>query len=454
MRNSTIEILYQHYLRHPEVSTDTRNIQPGSIFFALKGERFDANTFTAQALEAGAACVVIDNPDYYLDQRCILVPDVLTALQDLARHHRTQLDIPFIGLTGTNGKTTTKELIKAVLAEKYQTFATRGNLNNHIGVPLSILSIPRGTEIAVIEMGANHQGEIAFLSDICMPDYGLITNVGLAHLEGFGGFEGVKKGKGELYAHLKQHQGTALIHRDNPHLLEMAAGAGLSKIIYYGTGPANTICGELLDADPFIRISWHTGTDPETGTANPDTPKHTVQLNLTGAYNFENILAAITIGQIFGLSPGQISKGLSGYQPQNNRSQLTQTANNTIICDFYNANPSSMSAALSNMNSQKADRKAVIIGDMFELGEEAPGQHERIAREAVASGVNLLVLIGRHFFAQKDKLSFAAPAGKKILFFENPEEAGSYLSANSLKNHLILLKGSRGMALEKLLPLL
>jgi len=452
MRNSTIETLYQHYLRHPQVSTDTRNIQPGSIFFALKGERFDANTFTAQALEAGAAYVVIDNPDYHLDQRCVLVPDVLTALQDLARHHRAQLSIPFIGLTGTNGKTTTKELIKAVLAEKYQTFATRGNLNNHIGVPLSILAIQPGTEIAVIEMGANHQQEIAFLSNISRPTHGLITNVGMAHLEGFGGFEGVKKGKGELYTHLKEHHGTALIHRDNPYLLEMAAGAGLSKIIYYGTEPTDTVCGELLEADPFIKISWHTGADLKTGTA--DTQKHTVQLNLTGAYNFENILAAITIGQLFGLSPGQISKGLSGYQPQNNRSQLTQTANNTIICDFYNANPSSMSAALKNVTSQKAARKAIIIGDMFELGEEAPGQHERIAREAVASGVDLLVLIGTHFFAQKDKPGFATPAGKKILFFESPEEAGSYLSANPLKNHLILLKGSRGMALEKLLPLL
>jgi UDP-N-acetylmuramoyl-tripeptide--D-alanyl-D-alanine ligase len=430
-----IESLYQHFLKHPAISTDTRNITRDSIFFALKGENFDANTFAEKALTSGAAYAVIDNIAYRTSDQCILVPDVLTTLQDLARHHRTQLNIPVIGLTGTNGKTTTKELINAVLSERYKTFATKGNLNNHIGVPLSVLSIGKEIEIAVIEMGANHQKEIEFLCGIAQPTHGLITNVGMAHLEGFGGFEGVKKGKAELYAWLKQHQGLAFIHRDNPYLLEMSAAAGLSKVIYYGSESTDSVYGKLLKTDPLIELSWSTSK----GT-------NSASVNLTGSYNFENAMTAICIGQFFELSPEQINTGLAAYQPKNNRSQLTKTENNTVICDFYNANPSSMSAALKNISLLNSPIKMVIIGDMFELGDESAVQHDLIAGEAAALQVSELILIGRHFYALKDKYK-----GK---FFNTPEEAGAYLQANPVKNSLVLLKGSRGMALEKLLPLL
>lgn len=432
---SRIDSLYQQFLKYPSISTDTRNIGPDSIFFALKGENFDANTFAEKALTSGAVYAVIDNIAYKTSDQCILVPDVLTTLQDLARHHRAQLNIPVIGLTGTNGKTTTKELIKTVLSEKYKTFATKGNLNNHIGVPLSVLSITKDTEIAVIEMGANHQKEIEFLCGIARPTHGLITNVGMAHLEGFGGFEGVKKGKAELYGWLKQHHGFAFIHRDNPYLLEMSAAASLNKVIYYGSESADLVYGTLLKTDPLIELSWST----PKGT-------HSASVNLTGSYNFENAMAAICIGQFFELSPEQINTGLAAYQPKNNRSQLTKTEKNTVICDFYNANPSSMSAALKNISLLSSTHKTVIIGDMFELGDESAVQHDLIAGEAAALQVDELILIGKHFYALKNKYK-----GK---FFNQPEEAGMYLQANPIRNSLILLKGSRGMALEKLLPLL
>jgi len=433
---STIDSLYPLFLNHPHISTDTRNITPGALFFALKGDNFDANAFAEHALANGAAYAVIDNPDYQINERCILVPDVLTALQDLARHHRKQLDIPVIGLTGTNGKTTTKELINAVLSERYKTFATRGNLNNHIGVPLSVLSITAETEVAVIEMGANHQKEIEFLCGIAQPTHGLITNVGMAHLEGFGGFEGVKKGKAELYAYLKQHMGYAFIDHNNSYLLEMSTAAGMEKILYYGTNPADFVSAELLQSDPFIELSWK----------SPDLEPHTISTNLTGAYNFENILAAIALGHFFEVPPASISKGLSEYLPKNNRSQLTKTETNSVICDFYNANPSSMSAALKNIALLSAPHKTIIIGDMFELGEESEVQHDLIANEAAALQVDTLILIGKYFYTVKDKYDGH--------FFNTRAEAEAYLAANPVKNSLVLLKGSRGMALEKLLPLL
>lgn len=430
---NSLDSLYQLFLNHPVISTDTRNITEGAIFFALRGENFDANAFAEKALASGAAYAVIDNADYKTSDQYLLVPDVLTALQDLARYHRSRLNIPVIGLTGTNGKTTTKELINAVLAEKYKTFATKGNLNNHIGVPISILSITSETEIAVIEMGANHQKEIEFLCGIAQPTQGLITNVGMAHLEGFGGFEGVKKGKAELYAYLKAHHGFAFIHRNNPYLLEMGAATGLDKVIYYGTESADFIYGKLLEADPFIKLSW--------GDAEGI---YTAEVSLTGSYNFENILAAICIGRFFGLSAEQISKGLSSCQPKNNRSQITKTAHNTVICDFYNANPSSMSAALKNIALLSAAHKTVIIGDMFELGDESAIQHDLIAAEATKLNADLLIFIGKHFYALRDRY--------KGLFFKTPEEAEGHLKLNPVKDSLILLKGSRGMALEKLLP--
>lgn len=432
---STNNSLYQHFLNYRTICTDTRSITKDCLFFALKGENFDANSFAEQALNLGAAYAIIDNPDYSIDQRTILVPDVLTALQQLAKHHRQQLNIPVIGLTGSNGKTTTKELINAVLSEKYKTFATKGNLNNHIGVPLSLLSLTAETEIAVIEMGANHQKEIEFLCELAQPTHGLITNVGMAHLEGFGGFEGVKKGKAELFAYLKKHDGTAFINRNNPYLLEMTATAALAKTVYYGTEADNTISGKLLKTDPFLELSW---TDQQAN--------YQIHTQLTGAYNFENILAAIVISHFFGLTADQINAGLSGYQPKNNRSQLSKTDKNMVICDFYNANPSSMIAALANIESLSAAHKVAIIGDMFELGNESASQHQLIIAVAEKTLVNTLIFIGKHFYEEKGQ--------HRGHFFQSPAEAKEFLQKQSIADSLILLKGSRGMALEQLLPLL
>lgn len=431
----SIQSLYQQYLKHPTICTDTRSIADGCLFFALKGDKFDANTFAAQALKAGAAYAIIDNETYKTDERCILVPDVLTALQDLARHHRSQLNIPVVGLTGSNGKTTTKELVNAVLSQKYKTFATKGNLNNHIGVPLSILSLTHETELAVIEMGANHQKEIEFLCEIAQPTHGLITNIGMAHLDGFGGFEGVKKGKAELFAYLKNHEGIAFINKNNPYLMEMKEKADLIKVIYYGTETNDTVTGKLLTSDPFIELSWSS----KAGSFQ-------TEVHLTGAYNFENILAAICIGQFFEVSPAEVNAGLSGYQPNNNRSQITKTATNTVICDFYNANPSSMTAALKNIELLSSKNKTVIIGDMFELGEESALQHQLIIEQAEELHIDNLIFIGRYFYEARKM--------HKGHFFVTPAEAQTFLSANPVNNSLVLLKGSRGMALEQLLPLL
>ncbi|QXU41415.1 UDP-N-acetylmuramoyl-tripeptide--D-alanyl-D-alanine ligase [Pedobacter sp. D749] len=431
----TTERLYDYYQENPVISTDTRNITPGCIFFALKGDLFNANEFASQAIEKGAAYAVVDEEKYAMNSQCLLVEDVLSTLQDLARHHRKQLNIPVIGLTGSNGKTTSKELVNAVLAERYKTFATFGNLNNHIGVPLSILSITDDVQVAVIEMGANHQKEIELLCTIAQPTHGIITNVGMAHLDGFGGFEGVKKGKAELYTYLKETQGYTFINRDNPHLLEMSTAAGLNKLIYYGTENGNTIRGTLKSSDPFIEVDW---TNHEVSSS--------VKTNLTGSYNFENILAAICIGDFFDMSPEEINTGLSNYQPKNNRSQLTKTEKNTVICDFYNANPSSMTAALKNIALLSADKKTAILGDMFELGPESAGQHELIAKQAAESGLNQLIFIGKDFYAFKDAI--------KGVFFETPDEAATYLQENPVEDHLVLLKGSRGMKLESLLQYL
>jgi UDP-N-acetylmuramoyl-tripeptide--D-alanyl-D-alanine ligase len=432
---TSISSLYQIYLNHPTICTDTRNITEGCLFFALKGDRFDANTLASTALLSGAAYAVIDNAEYLLDDRYILVDDTLSTLQELAKFHRGQISIPVIGLTGTNGKTTTKELINAVLSSKYKTFATSGNLNNHIGVPLSILSITPETEIAVIEMGANHQKEIGFLCSIAQPTHGLITNVGLAHLEGFGGFEGVKKGKGELYTYLKHHAGTVFVNSGNDHLLEMCKVSELNNIIWYGTNPEDYVQGELINADPVLEISW-----------NRNSLSYRTTVNLTGAYNFENILAAICLGSFFDVEEKSIISGLNGYIPKNNRSQIFKTPNNTIICDFYNANPSSMSAALKNLSELSSTHKMVILGDMFELGNESAAQHDLIAQEAQALMPDKLLLVGKEFYSLRDKY--------KAMFFNTPAEAADYLSANPVQDFMVLLKGSRGMALEKLLPLL
>jgi UDP-N-acetylmuramoyl-tripeptide--D-alanyl-D-alanine ligase len=431
----TIEILYKHYLKHPKISIDTRSIEKDSLFFALKGNNFNANGFADAALEAGAAYAIVDDKAYLTSDRHIFVEDGLIALQNLARHHRNQLSIPVIGLTGSNGKTTTKELINAVLSEKFKTYATKGNLNNHIGVPLTVLSIGSDVEIAIIEMGANHQKEIEFLCGVARPTHGLITNIGHAHLEGFGGFEGVKIGKSELYKWLKETNGYTFIYKDNSILMELAQSAGFQNVVYYGQDSMNAVSGSLLASDPFLEISWSKAGE-----------EYTTRTHLTGAYNFENVLGAICIASFFGLTPSEINQGLSAYQPNNNRSQLTQTAHNQVICDFYNANPSSMEAALKNLSALTASKKVAIIADMFELGEESLELHQKIASMASNMGFDETILIGKDFYASRDRLS-----GR---YFEDTKSAMEYLEAHLVKDSLVLLKGSRGMALEQILPLL
>ncbi|MBU0696066.1 MAG: UDP-N-acetylmuramoyl-tripeptide--D-alanyl-D-alanine ligase [Bacteroidetes bacterium] len=431
---SILEI-YSIYLQHPQICTDTRKITDGCLFFALKGENFDANNFAEQALEKGAAYVVIDNPEFKKSEQCILVDDTLLTLQELAKHHRQQLKIPFIGLTGSNGKTTTKELINSVLSQKFKASATKGNLNNHIGVPLTLLEINNDVEIAIIEMGANHQKEIEMLSGLCQPNYGLITNVGKAHLEGFGGFEGVKKGKGELYDFLVTHNGTVFINKDNTHLMEMAATRNFKEVISYGASSSCDVSGELISNHPFLEVKW---------TSNHES--YQVVSHLTGTYNFENILVAVAIGLRFGLSPKEINTGICNYAPQNNRSQIIKTANNTVIGDYYNANPSSMAVALENMAALTAEKKVVLLGDMFELGDESAEEHQSIINKAMSYDFDEIIFIGEMF----TKLSSSA----KAKFFKNRDEAIEYLKKNPIQNSLVLLKGSRGMKLEGLMELL
>nr|MBC7612499.1 UDP-N-acetylmuramoyl-tripeptide--D-alanyl-D-alanine ligase [Pseudopedobacter sp.] len=431
---SILEI-YSIYLQYPQICIDTRKITQGCLFFALKGENFNANTFATQALEKGAAYVVIDNPEFKKSEQYILVDDALIALQEVAKHHREQLKIPFIGLTGSNGKTTTKELINAVLSQKFKTSATKGNLNNHIGVPLTILEIGVDIEIAIIEMGANHQKEIEILSGLCQPNYGLITNVGKAHLEGFGGFEGVKKGKGELYDFLANHSGTVFINKDNPNLMEMALTRNFKEVIGYGTSSSCDVSGELISNNLFLEVKW---------TSNHES--HQVSSQLTGTYNFENILVAVAIGLRFGLSPKEINIGINNYAPQNNRSQIIKTANNTVIGDYYNANPSSMAVALENVATLKADKKVVILGDMFELGDESDKEHQVIIDKAMGYDFDDVIFIGEMFAQLK--------SSAKAKFFINREEAIEELKKNKIQNSLILLKGSRGMKLEGLMELL
>lgn len=435
MNSMTTEQLYQRYRESGTVSTDTRNIVPNSIFFALKGERFNANEFAAQALESGAKWAVVDESKYVADERYVLVEDVLTTLQELARYHRRQLHIPFIGITGTNGKTTTKELLYAVLSQRFKTYATKGNLNNHIGVPLTLLSIDDSIEMAVIEMGANHQQEIAFLCDIAAPTHGLITNVGKAHLEGFGSFEGVKKAKGELYDFLKTHDGVLFLQGDNEYLREMETQRGILKVVRYGFSPTNDIVGRLEYANPLLGVSWKI-RDAEMF--------HTIQTQLTGSYNTENILAAVAVGRFFGIDDTQINQGIVTYTPTNNRSQITKTAQNVVIADYYNANVSSMEAALANLAVIEAEHKVIVLGDMFELGEDAAKEHRYIIDRALALDADRTIFVGEAFYAHQNT---------KAEFYATTDSAKEALRERPVVDSTVLLKASRGMAFEKLMDM-
>jgi UDP-N-acetylmuramoyl-tripeptide--D-alanyl-D-alanine ligase len=433
---TTTETIYQHYLQHPVISTDTRKIIPGSLFFALKGDKFDANTFAEQAIAQGAAFAIIDNARYRISEQYILVDDVLTALQDVARMHRQHLTIPVIGLTGSNGKTTTKELINAVLSQRFKTLATQGNLNNHIGVPLTILGINNTHQIAVIEMGANHQREIELLCSIAQPSHGLITNVGRAHLEGFGGVEGVKIGKGEMYDYLRHTNGVAFIYSNDAILMEMQAARQLKETIFYGDDSLALISGKLTANAPFLSLNW---------INNADRASYEITSQLTGEYNLPNILAAICIGNYFKLTDEEVNAGVEGYQPKNNRSQLMQTETNTLVCDYYNANPSSMAVAIDNISKLSANRKVLILGDMFELGEDSPVEHIGIIKTAMKANVDERIFIGEAFFEQN------IPGAK---FYHTVEQAIAGLKINPIKNATVLIKGSRGMALERLVELM
>jgi len=425
-----IEKLYERFKQSGKVSTDTRQIIPGSIFFALRGDKFNANEFASQALEKGASYSVIDDPIFATDDRCILVDNTLETLQALAKYHRSKLTIPVIGLTGSNGKTTSKELVNAVLSKKYKTYATRGNLNNHIGVPLTILSIDSSFEIAVVEMGANHLGEIALLSSIANPTHGFITNIGKAHIGTFGGFENIIRGKSELYQHLITHGGTVFINSQNPILANMAKRF---KNPYFYPAAGDYYHADLIDADPYIRFKAENGD--------------IVQTQLMGGYNFENIAAALCIGKFFGVDAIDANRAIAEYVPGNMRSQIVKKESNTIILDAYNANPSSMEAAILNLAAMKAAKKVVILGDMFELEEDAEKEHKRIGELLKEKKFDRALICGK-------LMKSAAETFQDAIYFENKDLLTAELKANPIKDATILVKASRGIGLETIVEFL
>lgn len=421
--------LYQHYQQANGVCTDTRQIKKGDIFFALKGPRFNANEMAAQALEKGASLAVIDDPAFSLASGTWLVEDVLLTLQDLSRFHRKHFNFPVIGLTGSNGKTTTKELLYAVLSQKYATVATKGNLNNHIGVPLTILSIPLGTEMAIIEMGANRLGDIAELCSIALPTHGFITNIGKAHIGTFGGAENILRGKTELFQHLLEYKGQVFIYSKDPVLAHMAKR--FEHPMLFGNRE-DSYWAELLDAEPYIRYRSKDG--------------ELVQTHLLGAYNFPNILVALTLGHFFEVEEKAMHQAIAAYTPENNRSQIIQRGSLTIILDAYNANPSSMEAALQNLGKMKEQPKFVLVGDMFELGEESEKEHRKI-------GQLLSDLQPAAAWAVGKDMRFAKESFPDLIYFEKKEDLMPAFKNSFPQKGLLLIKGSRSMGLETLLDL-
>jgi len=413
--------LYELYKTHYLVTTDTRAIPTNSLFFALKGDQFNGNSFAAQALSLGARFAIIDEKAYQTDKRMILVADALQTLQALANYHRKQLQLPIIGLTGSNGKTTTKELIHAVLQQKFKTVATKGNLNNHIGVPLTLLSMTPDTALGIVEMGANHQQEIAFLSSICEPDFGYITNFGKAHLEGFGGVEGVIKGKSELFDFIRANHKMVFVNPSDA--IQMTKTSDISRILF----DMESI--QFVGMNPYLQLSLD---------------GKNIQTQLMGDYNFPNIAAAITIGLYFGVPIAAISKAIEGYVPQNNRSQIVKTTHNTLILDAYNANPSSMKVALENFAVLNESQKVVILGDMFELGEDSAHEHQAIADLATSLNFESIFLVGKNFHGVS--INHAT--------FSDFESLQAQLTKQPLHQKTILIKGSRGMKLERLLEFL
>ena len=434
-----LEVLYQHYLKFPQVSTDTRKITPGCMFFALKGDHFDGNTFALEALKKGASLAIADAPSLKDTEGIYWVENVLQTLQDLARHHRRQFHIPVIAITGSNGKTTTKELLSGVLASHYKAHFTSGNLNNHIGVPLTLLAMPLDTEVAVIEMGANRRGDIQELCAIAEPSHGLITNIGKAHLEGFGGIEGVKLGKAELFRFLEAHEGVAFLNKEEPFLQELAQG--IKRVISYGrvdklTGVPGILEVELRAYQPFLEVAF----------LNSAQETVTVHSQLIGRYNFGNIATAIALGKYFKVPSEKIKQVIEAYAPSNLRSQLIRKGSNTVVMDAYNANPTSMRNAIETFAQLPATRKVAILGDMLELGEVAASEHEAMAMLARQQDFQELILVGPLFEQVASTLS--------IPHFADLEALAAWVKTHPFADAHILLKASRKIGLERLLEII
>jgi UDP-N-acetylmuramoyl-tripeptide--D-alanyl-D-alanine ligase len=423
----TTEQLYQLFSAHPKVETDSRNVVQGCLFFALKGEKFNGNEYAAEALNKGAVYVIIDEAKYVQNEKTVLVNNVLQSLQNLANFHRRRLGLPVIGITGTNGKTTTKELIASVLEKKFRIVYTRGNLNNHIGVPLTLLQMNEETELGVIEMGANHAGEIAELCLIADPDYGIITNIGIAHLEGFGSFEVIKKTKSELYKHVQNKNGIIFYNGENPILAELAEG--YKHKISFGEKNAD-FTGKYIDASPFIRAKLNFAYESLE-----------IKSHLIGSYNFENLLAAACIGNHFGVDPGSVQSALSNYRPNNNRSQMLEKNGQKIIMDAYNANPTSMKASIISFISVFQSPRILILGDMLEMGESALKEHLSVLKEISNHSFEEIFLVGPIFTETAKNYPYKT--------FLNSEELIVYLKKHPLNKGAVMIKGSRGMQLEK-----
>ena len=422
--------LYDLFIHNPQITTDSRNCPKGSIFFALKGDKFDGNQYAGKALASGCVYAVIDNPDYYIGERTILVDNVLKTLQQLAHHHRKVLGLPIIGITGTNGKTTTKELLAAVLSTKFNLLYTEGNFNNHIGVPLTLLRLTHDHEMAVIEMGASHPGDIKELVDIVHPNYGIITNVGRAHLEGFGSFEGVIRTRGEVYDFIRRSTCKIFIKKENEYLQSIAKGI---EQITYGNGDDAFASGQVVSCDPFLVFNWK-----QQGKL------HTVETHMIGSYNLDNVLAAVAVGRFFKIPAERISRAIAAYEPTNNRSQFKKTDNNELIIDAYNANPSSMKVALDNFITMPVQPKAIILGDMRELGPTSDELHAEVVEQIKKGQFDKVFLCGEHF----------SKVGKEFSPFATTEAMVEELRKQPLKGYHILIKGSHSMGLEKLADIL
>lgn len=426
--------LYSIFLDHPVVSTDTRNLPAGCMFFALKGANFDANTFAEQALANGAAYVVVDNPKYRLNDRCLLVNDVLKALQDLANYHRRQFDIPVIAIGGSNGKTTTKELVSSVLSAHYPCHFTKGNFNNHIGVPLTLLAMPKGTEVAIIEMGTNQPGDITELCRIAQPTHGLLTNIGKEHLEGFGSLAGVKKAEGELFDYLAKNHGCAFVNLSEKYLDAMSKKVPM-RVGYYQIAALQpepgTIEVQMLEEMPRVRVAF----------LSDDGPRIEITTQLFGSHNFQNVMTAIALGVYFKVPAGKIRESLEAYTPRNNRSQMLQLRGATVLLDAYNANPSSMRPALQSLMGMPAKRHMAILGDMLELGADSDKEHQDLLKYAAKLKVDQIVLVGKEF-AKTNYTKYQA------LHFPDNQAAKTWLDAQDIQDTAILVKGSRGIRLE------